>query len=84
MVYVAICAVTITAVMTDVNDDIVEELGTLSNAAGTHKCLYANICGLSQGAPELAAIVDRESPHFIFLTECHIGKKDSINMWIPN
>ena len=50
---------------------------------GTHKCLYANIRGLKQGAGELAAVVETDSPHFVFLTECHIAPDEPINMCVP-
>ena len=51
--------------------------------AGVHKCLLANIRGLRQGSGELAARVELEKPHFIFLTECHVAKGDAINTLIP-
>ena len=51
---------------------------------GVHKCLYANIRGLRQGAGELAAMVRTADPHFVFLTECHIAKGEPINMWVPS
>lgn len=57
---------------------------SLTADVGIHKCLYANVRGLRQGAGELAAMVTAEKPHFIFLTECHIAKREPINMWVPH
>ena len=72
------------AVMVDVDDGSIEAVAHLERPVGTHKCLYANIRGLSQGAGELAAMVEKEAPHFVFLTECHIHPKESIDIWIPH
>lgn len=52
-------------------------------SVGTHKCLYANVRGLRQAAGELAAMVDSVQPHFVFLTECHIGQDEPINTLVP-
>ena len=49
-----------------------------------HKCIHANIRDLREGSRELSATVELHKPHFIFLTDCHIAKGGTINMWIPH